>query len=123
MVFVHYEELKVYKRAYALVVEVHVACRELPKHEQNGSGLAGQMRRASRSICANMAEGLSKVSTAQEEKRFLSMARGSCEEMRVWARMGYDFEYWNREQADRWRQEYEEVSKIIFALMEKRKAA
>ena len=119
MAFVHYEDLRVYQSAYRLVKEMHIACRELPKFEQF-NGLADQMRRASRSICANMAEGLSKVSSPTEERRFLSMARGSCEEMRVWCKMGADFDYWTTEQAEVWRGEYNQISKMIYALMEKR---
>ena len=122
MVYMHYEQLNVYKLAYRLAKEVHTASLTLPKIEQFG-GLADQMRRASRGICANMAEGLSKNSSDREEYRFLSMASGSCEEMRVWAQMGHDFGYWELAQAESWRYEYDQVSKMLFALMEKRKAA
>jgi four helix bundle protein len=122
MAFVHYEDLKVYRMAYALVKEIHLASLELPKTEQFG-GLADQMRRASRSICANMAEGLSKVTSPAEERRFLSIARGSCEEMRVWCQMGHDFGYWSSDTALRWRGEYSQISKMLYALMDKREAA
>ena len=56
-----FEDLEVFQRAYRISLEVHRASLELPSHEQ--FGLADQLRRASKSICANLAEGfgLSKV--------------------------------------------------------------
>ena len=49
------EELEVFRRAYALSLEVHRASLEFPRIEQ--FALADQVRRASKSICANLAEG------------------------------------------------------------------
>ena len=122
MSFIHYEDLDVYKLAYRLTLEIHKASLELPKIEQF-SGLADQMRRASRSVCANMAEGFSKYSSVTEEKRFLSISRGSCDEMRFWAKLGADLNYWPSETADTWRASYTQISKMLYSLMEKRKAA
>lgn len=122
MSFVHYEDLDVYKLAYRLTLEIHQASLGLPKIEQFG-GLADQMRRTSRSVCANMAEGSSKYSSLNEEKRFLSISRGSCDEMRFWAKLGADLGYWDATQADTWRGSYTQISKMLYSLMEKRKAA
>jgi four helix bundle protein len=49
------EDLDVFRRAYALSLEVHRASLEFPRIEQ--FALADQIRRASKSICANLAEG------------------------------------------------------------------
>lgn len=122
MTYIHYEQLKVYQLAYKLAKDIHQISLDLPKIEQFG-GLADQMRRASRGICANLAEGLSKNSTPKEEYRFLGIAMGSCEEMRVWVSFGKDFGYWTSSQSDEWLMEYNQVSKMLFALMEKRKAS
>ena len=49
------------------------------------------MRRASKGICANIAEGFGKQNVSKPEfKRFLLMAMGSADEMRVWARYSLD---------------------------------
>jgi len=45
--------------------------------------LAHQMRTAARSVPANIAEGWARREPAAEFRRFLQMAIGSCEEMRV----------------------------------------
>ena len=49
------EDLDVFQRAYRLSLEVHRASLDFPRIEQ--FVLADQVRRASKSICANLAEG------------------------------------------------------------------
>jgi four helix bundle protein len=51
------EDLEVFKRAYALSLELHRASLDFPKIEQYG-GLADQLRRASKSVCGLLAEGV-----------------------------------------------------------------
>ena len=46
-----FEDLEVFRRAYRVSLEVHRASLELPRIEQRA--LADQIRRASKSICAN----------------------------------------------------------------------
>lgn len=54
-----FEDLEVFKRAYKVSLEIHSLSLNFPKHEQF-AGLADQMRRASKGICANIAEGYGK---------------------------------------------------------------
>jgi four helix bundle protein len=80
-----FEDLDVFQRAYALSLIIHKVSLAFPKVEQ--FGLAEQVRRASKSICANLAEGFGKQRDSSAEfKRFLLIAIGSCEEMQVWIR-------------------------------------
>ena len=53
-----FEDLAVFQRAYALSLVIHKVSLGFPKHEQ--FGFAEQIRRASKSICANIAEGFGK---------------------------------------------------------------
>jgi four helix bundle protein len=48
-----FEDLEVFQRAYRLALEVHRASLKFPTVEQYA--LADQMRRASKSICVNLA--------------------------------------------------------------------
>jgi hypothetical protein len=48
--------LEVFRRAYALSLDLHWASQGFPKFEQYG-GVADQLRRASKSVCALLAEG------------------------------------------------------------------
>jgi len=79
--------------------------------------LADQVRRASKSICANIAEGFAKQGrSAAEFKRFLLMAIGSADEMRVWCRYCLDLGYIDRRIWQRWRDEYQAISRMLQGL-------
>ena len=81
-----FEDLEVFQRAYRISLEIHRKSPEFPAIEQRALG--DQVRRACKSICANVAEGFAKQgSSAAEFKRYLLMATGSSDEMRVWARL------------------------------------
>ena len=87
-----FEDLEVFRRAYRISLDLHRASLLLPKVEQFG-GLADQMRRASKSICANIAEGFGKQRRSNLEfKRYLLMAIGSADEMQVWLKYCSDLE-------------------------------
>ena len=110
-----FEDLEVFKRAYKISLEIHRVSLELPKHEQ--FGLADQIRRASKSICVNVAEGFAKQSySAAEYRRFLQMAIGSADEMRVWIRYCLDLGYIEEVMWQRWRDEYQEIAKMLQAI-------
>ena len=75
-----FEDLEVFRRAYALSLEVHRVSLGFPRIEQ--FALADQVRRASKSICANLAEGFGKQRQSRVEfHRFVMMAIGSADEM------------------------------------------
>ncbi len=59
MALLKFESLEVFKRAYAVLLELHRVSLVFPSVEQ--FGLADQLRRASKSICANIAEGMGKA--------------------------------------------------------------
>ena len=65
---ISFEDLDAFKRAYKVSLETHSLTMSFPKHEQF-SGLADQMRRASKGICANIAEGYGKQSISTAEFR------------------------------------------------------
>jgi four helix bundle protein len=110
-----FEDLEVFKRGYKISLEIHRISVELPKHEQ--FGLADQIRRASKSICVNVAEGFAKQSySAAEYRRFLQMAIGSADEMRVWIRYCLDLGYIEEIMWQRWRDQYQEIAKMLQAI-------
>ena len=110
-----FEDLEVFQRAYKLSLEIHRLSLELPKHEQ--FALGDQVRRASKSICVNIAEGFAKQSySAAEYKRFLQVAIGSADEMRVWSRYCLDLGYIEEGTWQRWRDEYQQIAKMLQAI-------
>ncbi len=110
-----FEDLEVFRRAYRISLEVHRRSLEFPPIDQHALG--DQVRRASKSICANIAEGFAKQgASAAEFKRFLRIAMGSSDEMRVWARYCLDLGYIDEPTWQHWRDEYQEVSKMLQGL-------
>ena len=87
-----FEDLEVFQRAYRVSLEIHKESLQFPKIEQ--FAMADQVRRASKSICANIAEGFAKQRRSSAEyRRYLLMAIGSADEMRVWIRYCLDLDY------------------------------
>jgi four helix bundle protein len=109
------EKLDVYRRAYALALIVHKESLRFPEIER--FVLADQMRRASKSICANLAEGYSgQRSSGADWKRFLTLAMGSADEMQVWASFARDLGYLDAIIAEDWRKSYAEIARMTAGL-------
>ena len=109
------EDLGVFRRAYRLSLEVHRASLEFPRIEQ--FALADQIRRASKSICANLAEGFGRQQQSKPEfRRFVTMALGSADEMQVWTLYCRDLGYIEADMAERWRGAYREIARMLTAL-------
>jgi four helix bundle protein len=73
-----FRNLKVWEKAHAVTIEIYTASRSFPKEELYG--LTSQMRRASASIGANIAEGSCRKGDT-EFGRFLQIAIGSASEL------------------------------------------
>ena len=113
-----FEDLMVFQKAYRISLEIHRCSLTFPKIEQYALG--DQVRRASKSICANIAEGFGKQGHSKAEfRRFLLMALGSAEEMRVWSRYCYDLGYIDQPTWQAWRDAYEEIAKMLNGLYTK----
>lgn len=73
-----HENLDVWKKAVDFTIEIYKITESFPKDER--FGLTSQIRRASVSIAANIAEGAGRKST-KEFLNFLSIAQGSASEV------------------------------------------
>ena len=73
-----HENLEVWKKSVDFVVEIYKLTEDFPKEEK--FGLTSQIRRASVSIPANIAEGAARTSE-KEFLYFLSNAQGSASEV------------------------------------------
>lgn len=85
-----FRRLDVWHRAHQLTLSANRSTAVFPKHERYG--LAGQLRRSSASIAANIAEGCGR-SSAREFARFLSIAAGSTVETEYHLPLARDLEY------------------------------
>ena len=110
-----FEDLEAFQRAYRLSLSVHKTSLEFPALEQRA--LADQLRRASKSICANIAEGYARqAGSAVEFKRYLLMAVGSADEMRLWLRYSLDLGYIDEARWRCWSEEYREIARMLQGL-------
>ena len=110
-----FEDLEVFRRAYRISLDLHRTSLQFPKVEQRS--LADQIRRASKSICGNIAEGFGKRRRSKAEfKRYLLMAIGSADEMQVWLRYCADLEYVDRKTCELWRDEYRQIARMLQGL-------
>ena len=74
----NFRKYKVWELGHQITLDVYKLTNNFPKEEQYG--LTSQMRRASSSIPANIAEGFGRESEV-EFKRFLVIANGSATEL------------------------------------------
>jgi four helix bundle protein len=82
--------------------------------------LGGSTSPASKSVCANLAEGFGKQSQSKAEfRRFIGMALGSADEMRVWVRYCLDLGYVDEVTWVSWRDEYQTIAKMLQVLRRK----
>lgn len=86
-----FRDLDFYEDAYQLALEVHRLSLTLPPWER--SELGSQMRRASKSIPAAIAEGWGRREYPREFKHYLAIAVGSGEEMTVHLDFSRDLGY------------------------------
>ncbi len=111
-----FEDLEVFKRAYRVPLAIRRASLRFPEIEQRA--LADQLRRASKSICANLAEGFGRRGLSPADcRRFVVIAIGSADEMRVWLRYAFDLGYVGDGDWTAWRAEYVEIAKMPHGLV------
>ena len=75
-----YQDLRVWRNAMELTVNIYLATRKFPAEETYG--LSSQLRRAAVSVPSNIAEGKGR-SSDKELLQFLSRARGSIYELQT----------------------------------------
>ena len=111
--------LEVFRRAYALSLDVHRASLGFPKLEQYG-GIADQLRRASKSVCALLAEGAGRQAGSDVEfRRYVVMALGSVEEAKLWCVYARDLGYAEALASGAWQSGFEEVARMLQGLLKR----
>lgn len=102
-----FQDLIVWQKAYKFVLDIYKATEVFPKSELYG--ITSQIRRASVSIAANIAEGF-KRKGKQDKLRFYNIAEGSIEEVKFFLMLSKDL---NFHQNDSLFEKLEEVSKLL----------
>lgn len=90
-----FKDLEVYQEAYELAVIINKNVNKLPLFERNDLG--SQLRRASKSAPANIAEGWAKRRFEKQFKVHLDSSIGSCNEMEVHISLAKDLGFWKKD--------------------------
>ena len=106
-----FEGLTVYKLSYKLAIEIFHTSKGFPKEETYS--LTDQIRRSSRSICANIAEGYRKRKYPKHFSSKMTDADGECSETMVWLSFARDCGYMTEKNCMNLFTQYEEVGKML----------
>lgn len=109
----NYENLKVWNKAHQLTLDLYQCTRSFPEDER--FGLISQIRRASASIGANIAEGCGRRGNA-ELARYLHMAMGSASEVQYHLRLSRDLSFLRGEQYTKLHAQVIEVKRMLASL-------
>lgn len=114
-----FRELKVWVRAHSLVLSIYKATSEFPREEL--FGLTGQIRRASVSIAANIAEGCGRSGDV-ELARFLTIGMGSASELEYLLLLARDLSLISGTDYERLNGELAELKKLLVVFTQKLRA-
>jgi len=112
-----HRDLKVYQLAYKLAMEIFRLSKHFPIEELYS--LTDQIRRSSRSVAANIAEGFRKRRYPNMLISKLTDSDGEATETQVWLDFAFDCGYMSHENRDRLTAGYEEVGKMLSGMMAK----
>ena len=106
-----FKELKVFKLAFSLAMEIFEITKDFPKEEKYS--LTDQIRRSSRSVCSNMAEGYRKRRYPKHFTSKITDADGEASETSVWIDFAFNCQYINKELQESLNKRYDEVGKML----------
>jgi four helix bundle protein len=112
----NYEDLEVWQRAHLLTIKVYRSTERFPRSEV--FGLTSQIRRASSSIGANLAEGCGRWSDA-ELARYVKIASGSASELQNHLRLSKDLELLSASEYDSLLKDLTSVRQMLSALLQR----
>jgi four helix bundle protein len=110
-----HRDLKVYQLAYKLAMEIFYLSKTFPREEIYS--LTDQIRRSSRSVAANIAEGFRKRRYPNMFVSKLTDCDGEATETQVWLDFAFDCGYLSKKNRDQLTSGYEEVGKMLWGMM------
>ena len=108
-------ELEVYKKAFDMAMEIFASSKVFPKEETYS--LTDQIRRSSRSVCANLAEAWRKRRYVAAFVAKLSDAESEAAETQVWLQFAVECGYLDRDRAAIFYSVYDEVIRMLVAMI------
>ena len=115
-----FRELKVWEKSHHLVLSIYNVTSGFPKEE--AFGLTSQIRRASVSVPANIAEGCGKTGD-NEFTRYLYIAMGSASELEYELLLAHDLKYLDDKNYEILTTELIEIRKMLNGLIQRIKSS
>ncbi len=109
-------DLEVYKTAFDVTMEIYDITKGFPREETYS--LIDQMRRSSRSVCANLSEAWRKRDYVAVFVNKLSDASQEAAETQTWLEFALKCKYINKAEFDR----LDDIYEHIFAMLHKMKS-
>lgn len=106
-----FRDLKVYQLAYKLAMEIFEESKSFPKEERYS--LTDQIRRSSRSVAANIAEGYRKRQYPNMLASKFADSDAEATETQVWLDLARDCGYLEIERHAELLEQYEQVGKML----------
>jgi len=110
-----YRDLKVYQLAYKLAMEIFEESKSFPKEERYS--LTDQIRRSSRSVATNIAEGFRKRRYPNMFVSKMADADSESAETQVWLDFACDCAYLSKERYDELIIGYEEIGRMLGSMI------
>jgi four helix bundle protein len=107
----NFKESTVYKKAFALAMEIFETSKSFPKEEKYS--LTDQVRRSSRSVCANLGEANRKKLYPAHFISKLTDCDAENSETNVWIDFAFACSYINEETKNQLQLKSDEVGKLI----------
>jgi len=108
-------ELDVYKKAFSLAMRVFEVTKPFPKEERYS--LTDQVRRSSRSVCANLAEAWRKRRYEAAFVSKLSDSEAEAAETQVWIQFAVECGYLDRDSAAELYRQYDAVLGMLVRMI------
>ena len=107
----HFRDLEVYKRAFAAAMEIFQITKSFPQEERYS--LVDQIRRASRSVCANLAEAWRKRRYVAVFKNKITDSMQESSETQCWLEFAFGCGYIQRPVFDKLDDEFEQIISML----------
>ena len=108
-------ELEVYRRAFAVAMRIFEVTKSFPQDERYA--MVDQMRRSSRSVCANLAEAWRKRRYEAAFISKLSDSEAEAAETQTWIQFAVECGYLPRETAATWYSAYAAILGMLIQII------
>jgi four helix bundle protein len=107
----HFRELEVYRKAFAAAMQIFQLTKAFPAEEK--FSLVDQMRRASRSVCSNIAEGWRKRRYKAVFRNKITDSMQEASETQYWLEFSLACQYLDKNIFEKLDAEYEHIINML----------